>query len=220
MQGYWDALRVQATPGAQPWLCVQTPSNPGPLPKASSFAACSLGLDGAVSISLAYQRLMRRCKCGAPCRSCGSSGLLAEDGMRSSPQNDVSCPREIHNPGKRRRGAVAQQFGLNPSGPQGRRVYLSFVEQAEEMHGRANDQRYGLRRQRTTATRHSQASALCDVVRTHLAHPHGIGIDPSIIISSVARRRPVIKEPPERTAMLPTAEPPNSSSRPFPLRRG
>lgn len=83
MQGYWDALRVQATPGAPPWLCVQTPSNPGPLPKASSFAACSLGLDGAVSISLAYERLMRRCKCGAPCRSCGSLGLLAEDGMRS-----------------------------------------------------------------------------------------------------------------------------------------
>jgi len=45
-------------------------------------------------------------------------------------------PCEIHNPGERRRGAVAQQFGLNPSGPQGRRVYLSFVEQAEEMHGR------------------------------------------------------------------------------------
>ena len=125
MQGYWDALRVQATPGAPPWLCVQTPSNPGPLPKASSFAACSLGLDGAVCCSLAYQRLMRRCKCGAPCRSCGSSGLLAEDGMRSSPQNDVSCPREIHNPGKRHRGAVAQHFGLHPSG---RRVYLSFVE--------------------------------------------------------------------------------------------
>lgn len=45
--------------------------------------------------------------------------------MRSSPQNDVSCPREIHYPGKRRRGAVAQQFELHPSG---RRVYLSFVE--------------------------------------------------------------------------------------------
>ena len=83
MQGYWDALRVQATPGAPPWLCVQTPSNPGPLPKASSFAACSLGLDGAVCCLLAYERLMRRCECGAYCRSCGSLGLLAEDGMRS-----------------------------------------------------------------------------------------------------------------------------------------
>ena len=145
MQGYWDALRVQATPGVPPWLCMQTPSNPGPLPKGSISAACQLGLDGAVCRSLAYNRLMRRCKCGVYCRSCGSLGLLAEDGMRSSPQNDASCPREIHNPGKRRRGAVAQQFKLHPSG---RRVYLSFVEQAEEMRGRANDQRYVLRHQK------------------------------------------------------------------------
>lgn len=117
MQGYWDALRVQATPGAPPWLCVQTPSNPGPLPKASSFAACSLGLDGAVSISLACERLMRRCKCGALCRSCGSLGLLAEDGMRTHRRMMYRSPREIHNPGERRRGVVAQQFELHFSGP-------------------------------------------------------------------------------------------------------
>ena len=44
---------------------VQTPSNPGPLPKDSSFAACRLGLDGAMSCSLAYERLMRLCKSGS-----------------------------------------------------------------------------------------------------------------------------------------------------------
>lgn len=65
-----------------------------------------------------------------------------------------------------------------------------------------------------------QASALCDVVRTHLAHPHGIGMNPSITISSMARWRPVIKQPPERTAMLPTAERPTTSSRPLSLSGG
>ena len=52
------------------------------------------------------------------------------------------------------------------------------------------------------------------------AHPHGIGMNPSITIYSMARWHPVIKQPPERTAMLPTAERPTSCSRPLPLRKG
>ena len=60
-------------------------------------------------------------------------------------------PREIHNPGKRRRRDVAQQFKLHPSG---RRVYLSFVEQADEMYGRANEQRYGKERLQPGAPKH------------------------------------------------------------------
>lgn len=143
MQGYWDALRVQATPGAPPWLCVQTPSNPGPLPKASSFAACSTRprrgrvlLAGVSAPHEAVQvwRSLQIVWLVRPFRR----GWHAQ-----SPQNDLSCPREIHNPGKRRRRDVAQQFKLHPSG---RRVYLSFVEQADEMYGRANDQRYGKER--------------------------------------------------------------------------
>ena len=92
MQGYWDALRVQATPGAPPWLCVQTPSNPGPLPKGSISAACQLGLDGAVCRSLAYERLMRRCKVWRALQIVWLDRLVGRGWHAQSPQNDVSCP--------------------------------------------------------------------------------------------------------------------------------
>jgi hypothetical protein len=74
-------VRVRAAPGAPPWLCVQTPSNPGPLPNACPFAACRLGLEWAASSLLASLRLMRRCRVALVAFLSGSLGVLAEDGM-------------------------------------------------------------------------------------------------------------------------------------------
>lgn len=55
-------------------------------------AACQLGLDGAVCRSLAYERLMRRCKVWRALQIVWLDRLVGRGWHAQSPQNDVSCP--------------------------------------------------------------------------------------------------------------------------------
>ena len=180
-------------------------------------AACQLGLDGAVCRSLAYERLMRRCKVWRALQIVWLDRLVGRGWHAQSPQNDVSCPVRSILPA---RGAEELWLSSSSSTPLvDVFIFLLWSRRKKCVVGpMTRDTSFGAKR--TTATRHPQASAFCDVVRTHLAYPHGIGMNPSITISSMARWRPVIKQPPERTAMLPTAECPNSRSRPLSSQEG